>query len=631
MPIRIDPKRTLKLRVGTPVPEVVVNAANSAAAAATSSAASAAAAQAAQHAAEIAGAAAYATVDDGTATLINTPASQTRQALEAIFTTERPVLVDNFRQAGDPDDGASFRRAAAAADKVLLKERTYTVSPTTLASGLRQCVPQSHGVAWVGPGRDVCTVKVTANPGEYQSIFGADTGSTNPDASILADLSGLSLNGFTIDGNGTDNPITSFDNQLKKPAGGVSRHRSGVVVNVGRDISITGMGFVDFQSIWCVQALGQNLHEVDVSNNRFTRIGSDTVNWDHTSIYLDCGTIGTASNNFFEARAHAARQPLELHGSSKMAAGNVARGYVYGMDITGSIWHGPGSGIASGNQLLGVASGLDIWTGANYGVAGQYGIDGFTFDNNLVTVDHARWAGAWYCGMVTLNNGATLPMRGLTISNNTTRLLGMGTPASIDQYSQAISLTRSAGATAVTGSDNHDRDITIERNRVFGSVAGFTKYVHPSGGITGLTVRDNTVRDVGQGGSSAYDSTANSALLVQTGTVRNSRHERNSYSDTRTPRGLQRGSYYIASTLDNVFDDGSRITTGDGNPLTLVSTTATTGAVSWRGTVPRFDPAAHPAATGVQKFLPGSLVTDERTGKTYKQVGSSGVNWVETA
>lgn len=576
-------------------------------------------------------AAANAGTDAGVAALISNPTAgpNTQAALRAVL-KQRTVLVDDFRQPGDADDGPSFRRAAAAADHVVLKERTYLVSPVTSAAGSRKVVPMSHKVVWQGPGRDVCRVKVAPGSGDYHYVFGGDTGGTDFAASLQADLGGSSWSGFTIDGNATDNPISSYDNQLRASTNnGIYRGRVGIGVFRGVGATVEDMGFDDFQSIWCVQIIGANTGKGAVRRSRFTRIGHGTLNWDHTSVYLDCSGGGEVSFNEFEARAHAGRQPFELHGSDMKSFGNTARGYVYGMDATGSVHHGPSSGIASGNQFLGVASGLDIWTGTNYGVSGQFGMDGFIFDSNLVTADHARWGGEWYMGLVTLNNGASLPIRGLTISNNTYRLLSMGTPANIDQYSQVVSLTRSAAATPVTGSDNHDRDISILNNRVFGSVAGFTKYVHPGGGITGFTQRGNIVRDIGKGGSAAYDPTANSVLLMQTGTVRNSRHEGNSYSDTAVPRGLQRGSYYVASTLDNVFDDGSRITTADNNPITLASTTATTGAISLRGTVPRFDPAAHPAATGVQKFLPGSLVTDERTGKTWRQVGANGVNWVE--
>lgn len=541
--------------------------------------------------------------------------------------SDRTVLVDDYKQAGDLDDGPAFRRAAQAAERVQLGPRQYIISPTTTASGNRLCVPMSHKVSWIGPGRDVCTVKVAANAGDYYAIFGPDTGATVPDDAVMADLSGSSLKGFTLDQNSTENPVTSHANQLKRATStSPYRGRNGISVFKGIGVSVEDMRFRDFQSIWCIQAMGQGVGRATVRRTEFLDIGSDTVNWDHTTVYLDASLGGVIEGCVFEARKYAARQPFELHGSRMFAFGNLVQGYVYGGDITGSIWHGPGSGSVYGNQFLGVASGLDIWTGTNYGTVGSYGIDGFAFTDNLVTVDHARWAGSWYTGMVTLNGGASLPIRGLDISRNTYRLMNLGTPSSIDQASQVVSLYRNVTPTAVTGGNNFDVGITVANNRVFGSVAGFMRYVCYGGGLDGLSVTNNTVRDIGRAqaaGSTAYNGVGNAALLVEAGTLRNSQHLGNSYTDTTTPRGLQRGAYYVASNLENVFDDGSRIVTADGNPITLASTSSTTGAISMSGQVPKFVPSAHTA-----RFVAGSTVLDESTGILYRQAVTGPSQWV---
>lgn len=524
----------------------------------------------------------------------------------ATFAAIGQANVKAFGATGDgtTDDSAAIRDAIAAVGaggQVFFPDGTYIVSPE--GAGIdNYCLRLPYGVKLIGYAG--ATIKLKAGVGNFYGIFGPNTVST--------DLSGLSVTDLVIDMNGDNNAVT--DQATDLPPG---YSRRGIAASAGTGITMERVTFKNGQCVWYAQFLGETVSDVTVKDCVFENAGSNTYDWDHTSLYMDCANGLIQGNIFRTTNTGGARQAFELHGGPLNASNNFVDGYVYACDITGSQWRGPGHGIAVGNIFMNVTVGFDLW--ANFSPSGQPGIKDFVIAENTVAIDHAKSAGTRPGGFVNMNLGSNQSIENLTIRGNTARLSAIGSPhATYDQYSQAIMLGRAASSGIV------DRNLVIEGNVIDGSAAGGVRLVLPSGTVQGFRLANNVFRNIGQLGASVYDGSRNAGLLAELATAKGWDIAGNQFIDDQAPHTINRGFYIVVPTIDDIHIVDNRIFVADTVAIQHVSTTATSGQIFVRAAVQKW------SAPG-GRFVKGSKVFDEFLGQVHTNVTAAGSSWlVET-
>lgn len=512
-------------------------------------------------------------------------------------TTVAQVSVRDHGARGDgsTDDTAAINRALAAArlarQKVWFPAGTYVVRPGT--SGF--CLPLTYGAILAGEAG--ATVKMADWAGNYAGLVGPVTPGT--------DLSGLTIEGLTFDMNGRRNPVIDPAAQLAPP-----HQRRGVVAWAGTGIRVQRCVFKDLQGTWYVEILGPQVSQVTVVNCEFRDAGTTFVDYDHTSLYLDC-THGTVQNNLFTTtKPFGARQGFELHGGPHVASGNRIHGYVFAIDCVGSQWHGPCAASVTSNVITGATCGFQLWS---YTPSGP-GISGVTIEGNIVELDHTKKAGTWACNGVGLHVGSTSAVEDLTIRGNVFTLANHGSATALDGYSSGVCLARDpAGIT--------DRDIVIEGNTFDGVCAGGIAYRNNQGAVDGLHIRDNTFRNVGVLGTSSYPAALNSGVYLASTSARAIEVSENRLIDEQSTHTIHAWSYVATPVLAAVTVRDNQVVCSDNAAIKHASASAVTaGAIELTAIVNGWT-----APTG--RFTQGSSVTDEVSGITYEQHTEGGAAW----
>ncbi|PWC05428.1 glycosyl hydrolase family 28-related protein [Agromyces badenianii] len=554
------------------------------------------------------------TTDEIVAALVADPDSDTSEELVKLFVAPLAkstagsaapaayVNVRDFGAAGDgvADDSAAIRAAitAASGGVVFFPQGTYIVSPDGTGAN-NYCLKLSQGVTLAGEFGSV--LQLADGVVNFYGVIGP--------AAVSTDLSGLTVTDLVIDMNGDNNVV---DNPAVDMPSGYSRR--GLAAFTGAGITTERLTFRNGQCVWYAEFLGENLFDVTVRDCVFENAGSNSYDWDHTSLYMDCANGLVQSNEFHTTKSGGARQAFELHGGVMHALNNIVDGYVYACDITGSQWRGPGTGTAIGNTFKNVTIGFDLW--AKFSPSGQPGIKDFVIAGNTVFTDHAKSAGHRWSGFVSMNLGSDQSIENLSIRGNVFRLGALGSPdATYDQYSQAILIGRAESDGIV------DRNIVIEGNIIDGSAAGGARLLLPDGTLHGFRLANNIFRNISKLGASAYDGSRNAALLAEMATAKGWDITGNQFIDDQATHTINRGFYLVVPTIDDIQVVDNRIWTADAVGIQQVGTTATAGQVYLRATVQKYS-----GPSG--RFVKGSKLFDENLGQIRTNVTAGGSSWL---
>ena len=289
---------------------------------------------------------------------------------------------------GQADDTQAIQQTIDAVSEagggtVFFPEGTYRVSPVA-APGFRQtvCLRIPSDIEMKGESKAKAIIKVMDSVIHYDGIIG-------PFPSF-ARIENFTLRDMTLDGNGTNNPVTQeILNQ------GTSHTM--LRIFLADNLLVDNCRFTDHKGIWIITFNGL-IDGATVRNCTFEQIGDKSVDWDHSTIYTNGQNFRIYNNTFstrFGAGTFGARAAIETHGKNQWVANNRIDGFVNGMNITGySTLTESKNQVVVNNVMTNVLIGIRLWAGS-FGDSLQEitpnGLEDVLLMNNTITVNVRDW------------------------------------------------------------------------------------------------------------------------------------------------------------------------------------------------------------------------------------------------
>lgn len=383
--------------------------------------------------------------------------------------SDNAINVMRYGAVGDgiTDNTTPFRNAIA--DCIAQSRPLYVPAGTFVfaAPGSGFILPLAAGVTIQGAGKSATTLKIkNSSPG---TGFRAFIGSNTLDG--VVDLSGLTLSGFTYDGNTQGNPLPDVADLS-------TNMRAMVMVPKGSRVSITDIDALNIDGKWVVemgttspllaatQRVSDSYIDIDVYN-----FGVNSVYHDSSAVYFYGDRNKVRGTYVGAAGAAGAICAIEAHGDASdiqvTVDSFVSLGNATGCDATTN--HGVNFHDCVGRNLL---LGIAIWSVNLVGATG-YGVDGLTIANNYIELNPDYWsalgqssapANFAHFGIGISDRGATgnLPMANVDISGNTI-VYRAATTTNQKTLDAGICLVRAAN---MSGTPAPDFNISIRNNKI---------------------------------------------------------------------------------------------------------------------------------------------------------------------
>lgn len=518
---------------------------------------------------------------------------------EAVFNVKNPAY--GAKGNGVTDDTDAIQAAidaayAAGGGIVFFPVGRYRVR---ILNGVRALTIYA-GVVLRGAGRDLSTIKLADNQGNYVELIGP--------ATVDADLSGCALEDIAIDQNTAGNPIAAASDLTSGGKG-----RRAYAVFAGQRIAVRRCRFTDIDSINTVVVNGADVADVEITDNLFDAIGG-TVAHDLSVVYVH-GAGMTIRGNRLRARSiglASAVTAIETHGSGQSVAGNYAWGFQAGAIITGVSVASDGV-VVTGNTFERVLTGVYLWSYFYGGNVSEPALRDVLVANNTATLDRDAWPLLAAGGGVVLNAPSNAPTRNVRIANNTIRLLS---------HASAGSATDSVGCGIIwwrTDATVVDDQLTITDNTIDGAIAAG---IRCSSTFQRLTIERNTIRNPGLG-LGAFNGSYRVGVLVG-GTLADSVVRNNLIVDDQTVETITGGVSVLPTSATGcvVADNDVRVASGAAVPE-FVPSSGAGRAVFLRQRVASYVAPFYPT-------IAGSTIEDMATGNMYVQTATpSGTTWAK--
>jgi hypothetical protein len=258
---------------------------------------------------------------------------------------------------GRADDTQAIQKTIDAVSEagggtVYFPNGTYRVSPVADSVPIQTiCLRIPNNIEIQGESKSKTAIKVIDDAIPYDAIMGAYPSFTA--------INNFTLHDITINGNGSQNPVTE---ELLQSG---SFHTM-VRVFLGNNIMIENCRFTDHKGVWMV-AFNGLIDGATVRNCTFDKIGDAEEDWDHSSIYTDGENFRIYNNTFrsrFGAGTFGARTAIETHGKNQYIADNRINGFVNGMNVTGySPFFDSENQVIINNVFTNVLIGMRLWAG----------------------------------------------------------------------------------------------------------------------------------------------------------------------------------------------------------------------------------------------------------------------------
>lgn len=481
----------------------------------------------------------------------NLPARLQDAELKAAYVQQNRAAI-NVLDKGAKGDGATDDRAAiqsainSAATfgaAVYIPQGTYLLSK---APTFDYMLAATSGSRIVGEG----TLKVASTAGDYRAVI---TG-----ASPSTDLSGLRVEGITIDQNGSGNPATTAGSSGTLFSG---NPRYAIYAGVGSHITVNGCTFRDIDSINTVAFNGPAMMDIAITDNVFYGVGASLNVHDHSTLYVSAAGQ-TITGNRFEgvAGGKGATTAIETHGSAQVVHSNRIRDFYVGMNITGVAGAGSDGAAVSGNTMTDVNIGISMWS-----MTAGTGLRQCIVHDNVIIINHDNWlrTSSDFPRGIMLDPNANVDIDTLSIHHNHIWFKpSVASPQVGELQSAGISLWLSSTTPVV-------KNARIESNTIIGA---------PSSGIrwaaTGLRVRiqNNDIINPGSSSEAALPTFYKSGITI-VGALTDSKVTGNRTFDDRATHVVLQGVQTSMTTATRCRQGDNEVTCTDGAVVTSFAQT----------------------------------------------------------
>jgi hypothetical protein len=441
------------------------------------------------------------------------------------------------------------------------------------------------------------TIKICSGIGNYRALFNNTTQLTN-----------VTVQNITIDGNATGNPVNS------NPIG--TNEHIAFEANAGggasSNVTIQNVKFINGND---VQSISLNsCNGCTITGNHWSNMGiGGTFDHDSSEIYLT-GTGGTVTGNIFAAAGLGVRTAIEVHQDSKLVTGNVVNGY-RNCIITSANQTVAHDFNISNNTCTNVYQGIQLWA-----VDGSW--QGVTVAGNQISINRsaATWSVLGYESGIDIYPASSYGFTDLSITGNNIRFAA-DTLATNNQ-SGGIALYNS---TAIPLTNVAIKGNTIDSPFCAGVVV-------QAGAVSGLEVSGNLIVNPGTTNNSSANCAgsyrAGIALIGNTSWVQSIVKNNTISDDQATPTMWYGTNWYGVSGDNSVLG-----MTFDGDTISYVGTPLTSTPYAYfyltsplfHVKVPNFTRAT-PIVIGIvngQQPPQGSTIYDPLSGRTYTQTIST--------
>jgi hypothetical protein len=532
---------------------------------------------------------------------------------------------------GSTDDTAAIRATIALAVTagggiVFFPPGTYIVA-TTVTGGTILNITGTN-VHLQGAGRSSTKIKVKdhGTTFKYNYVISGVTGSE-----FTTDVSGLEVEGLTIDFNITNNPVT-----LLGFTSDANNYQDGIGAFTGTDISIHDCSFINGSSVNVITCNGPAVSRVNISRNIFTNNGDDPSHIVHdVSVIYTHATNVSITQNMIESVAvncPGGVTGIETHGSNTLTQGNIVINYQAGIFLTG-IAITDTTGLACiGNSISGAQVGILLWSTPYSTHTSGYGIDGCIVSGNTISLagkSNVLTAGKYtntsaeFGIAVNVNAPGELDVTNLTISDNniTHPLEG----ASVTNSTASLGI----GWWSINNQTMHNSRIVNNRVVNF-PLAG----IRLSCEIDNVMVSGNTLINCGSTLDVLIGVSYRCPMFIASPVISNLTINDNKLSDTNAtsrtvyfiylyqPAGQTATQVYL---IDNVFVATGGTQTSILNQVFMDQTTPGVILPYMRGAIKGF----LPTSGTFQKYALGSQIIDPSTGAVWT-VNSNQYTWSAT-
>ena len=314
------------------------------------------------------------------------------------FAYSLEVSVKDFGAKGDgiTDDRLAIQSAIDAVNKagggtLNFPEGTYIVTAPNKGEWSPQ-IKLCNNLKLYGVGMNKSIIKVADNQGAWDVILKGDA------------ITGFSMLGITIDGNGGTNPVICNVDAVPSPW-----YHTLVYLPDAKNIAMQRCRFTNLSGVWAVYVL-KRAENLVIDGCLFDNIGGYTkTDWDHSCIRVDGYGPVVISNNIMTSRFGAgttgARTAVEIHGSNHKFFNNTITGFRYGVNVCSGADDKAGEPSVHQyyveNKMVNVGCGFVIW-----GIENKK-FDDLVFERNDITIDVTGWRNIfpefYGIGLVTYN------------------------------------------------------------------------------------------------------------------------------------------------------------------------------------------------------------------------------------
>lgn len=332
--------------------------------------------------------------------------------------------------------------AAGGGGRVYIPGGVYRLK--SLSSGTSDAFPSGEGsflnlkagVSLFGDG-SATILRVAGDAGNYESVIHQDDHTES--------LDGVRIFNLCIDQNSDSNTVAAAADLTDNP-------RFAVEVYKSSGLAIENVHFKNCSSTNIVYVNGKaDCINTTVQNCLFSDVGGESVDYDHSSIYIHGDGMKIVGNRFYGeklyGRAYGTRTAIETHGPNQVVVGNSVSKYRTFANITGISTVESRNITVSSNIGDNLITGITLWSRAytSHYASTDFGLTNAVISSNsfhLCNADSAAGHTRHGVGFAKNNGTHPLDVRNMTIANNTITYEPQPatTTVTLDPYSAAIAL-----------------------------------------------------------------------------------------------------------------------------------------------------------------------------------------------
>jgi Pectate lyase superfamily protein len=400
------------------------------------------------------------------------------------------------------------------------------------------------------------TLRLADGQGNYESVLAT--------AEYGESLEDFVLEGLTIDGNGPNNPVPRAagsdpccDNSPDFGSGATQTPRYALRAYVGARVKVDGVRFLNQANVNVISFNGPDMTDADIVNSSFEGVGNEPADYDHSSIYTNGPRMRVANNRFSSRNGpgtKGARTAIETHDVDQIVTGNVISGFTYGVNVVAEGTAGGKRQLYADNTLEGVGAGFVIWSYLGTHTVTDATLEDVEIRGNTIKLETDAWRAAKLSFDVTAVSGVTLeanneaPIDRLIIADNRIEFLPTSSTLSsfYEQRSAGVTLwlyknpTLPIRGLSITNNTvlnaigpgiyssvpvSSDRDSVIEGNTFVNPARGnelrypdaalFRSGIYIEGPSKKLTVRNNTAQETSSPAKLAFGVAADGACELE--------------------------------------------------------------------------------------------------------------------